>query len=31
MANFLIKTQDHELGNYLTFLDTRQKSNHSPE
>jgi N-sulfoglucosamine sulfohydrolase len=31
MANFLRKTQDHELGNYLTFLDTRQKSNHSPE
>ena len=31
MANFLRKTQDHELGNYLTFLDTRQKSNHPPE
>ena len=25
MANFLRKTQDHELGNYLTFLDTQKK------
>ena len=25
MVNFLRKTQDHELGNYLTFLDTQKK------
>ena len=26
MVNFLGKTQDHELGNYLTFLGTRPES-----